>query len=87
MLSNTMICIISIIILLLVAGISIISFWQTNSSFVQNDDKKLDWGLIIAYSLLFGSISASIFLIVFIQVYKVKQRKSINPYKSKIFNK
>ena len=87
MLSNTMICVISIIILLLVAGISIISFWQTNSSFVQNDNKNLDWGLIIAYSLLFGSISASIFLIVFIQVYKVKQRKSINPYKSKIFNK
>ena len=87
MLSNTMICIISIIILLVVAGISIISFWQTNSSFVQSDDKELDWGLIIAYSMLFGSISASIFLIVFIQVYKVKQRKSINPYKSKIFNK
>ena len=72
-----MICVISIIILLLVAGISIISFWQTNSSFVQNDDKNLDWGLIIAYSLLFGSISASIFLIVFIQLYKVKQRKSM----------
>ena len=50
MLSNTMICVISIIILLLVMGISIISFWQTNSSFVQNDDKKLDWGLIVAYS-------------------------------------
>ena len=87
MLSNLIVMIISIVILIIISGLSVITLWKTQPTFIEDKNNDIDWGLVVAYSILFGTVGASIFLIVFIQVYKVKQRKSINPYKSKIFLK
>ena len=87
MLSNLIVMIISIVILAIISGLSVITLWKTQPTFIEDKNNDIDWGLVVAYSILFGTISASIFLIVYIQVYKVKQRKSLNPYKSKIFLK
>ena len=85
MLSNLLIMIISLVLLAIISGLSVIILWQTHPDFIKDDNNNIDWGLATAYGILFGTISASIFLIVYIQIYKVRQRKSINPYKSKIF--
>ena len=85
MLSNLLIMIISLVLLAVISGLSVIILWQTRYDFIKDDNNNIDWGLVTAYGILFGTISASILLIVYIQVYKVRQRKSLNPYKSKIF--
>ena len=87
MLLQNILSIVSLITIIIIFTISMVCLWKMPASFVQNDQKDLDWGLIIAYSALFGFLSGSLVLIIGIQVIEVKQRKQMNPYKSKMFRK
>ena len=72
--------ILSIITVIIIFGISMISLWKTKPSWVQNDKKELDWGLVSAYSILFAFLVGSVTLIIGLQFYALKQRKRENPY-------
>jgi len=87
MLLQNILSIVSILTVIVIFAISMLCLWKMPPSFVQNDQKDLDWGLIGAYSTLFGFLSGSLVLIIGIQVMEVKQRKQMNPYKSKMFRK
>ena len=72
--------ILSIITVIIIFGITIISLWKTKPSWVQNDNKELDWGLVSAYSILFSFLAGSLTLIIGLQFIKLKQRKFEDPY-------
>ena len=73
----------SIITFLVICSLSIVTLFKVLPIWVTNSDKKINWGLIMGYSILFGLFGGISVLILHLQ-YKFKRRKHLELYQINI---